>query len=201
MADQNDPRLEVFFKNLKTSISLKKVSSIEIQIWKIWLEHHNPKVKNSMFLGIAAMNNRQFEKALGYFRLLTEIEPDFAEGWNKRATVAYALGDLDASVLDIQKTIALEPRHFGAMAGLAGDKWSLGFVEETEEQVVKHLDGHMKNVSTNDNKTKAVMKQMREDEEAHGLAAREAGAADLPEEIKEVMSAVAKIMTSTSYQI
>ena len=59
----------------------------------------------------------------------------------------------------------------------------------------------MKNVSTNDNKTKAVMKQMREDEEAHGLAAREAGAADLPEEIKEVMSAVAKIMTSTSYQI
>ena len=89
----------------------------------------------------------------------------------------------------------------GAVAGLAGDKWSLGFVEETEEQVVKHLDGHMKNVSKNDNKTKAVMKQMREDEEAHGLAAREAGAADLPEEIKEVMSAVAKIMTSTSYQI
>lgn len=89
----------------------------------------------------------------------------------------------------------------GAVAGLAGDKWSLGFVEETEEQVVKHLDGHMKNVSKNDNKTKAVMKQMREDEEAHGLTAREAGAADLPEEIKEVMSAVAKIMTSTSYHI
>ena len=106
-----------------------------------------------------------------------------------------------------QKPSVLNPLWYGmsftlgAMAGLAGDKWSLGFVEETEEQVVKHLDGHMKNVSTNDNKTKAVMKQMREDEEAHGLAAREAGAADLPEEIKEVMSAVAKIMTSTSYQI
>jgi ubiquinone biosynthesis monooxygenase Coq7 len=106
-----------------------------------------------------------------------------------------------------QKPSVLNPLWYGmsftlgAMAGLAGDKWSLGFVEETEEQVVKHLDGHMKNVSTNDNKTKAVMKQMREDEEAHGLAAREAGAADLPEEIKEVMSVVAKIMTSTSYQI
>ena len=106
-----------------------------------------------------------------------------------------------------QKPSVLNPLWYGmsftlgAMAGLAGDKWSLGFVEETEKQVVKHLDGHMKNVSTNDNKTKAVMKKMREDEEAHGLAAREAGAADLPEEIKEVMSAVAKIMTSTSYQI
>ena len=89
----------------------------------------------------------------------------------------------------------------GAIFGSFGKKTSLGFVEETEKQVVKHLDGHKKNVSTNDNKAKAVMKQMREDEEAHGLAAREAGAADLPEEIKEVMSAVAKIMTSTSYQI
>ena len=91
MADQNDPRLEVFFKNLKTSVSLKKVSSIEIQIWKIWMEHHNPKVKSSMFLGIAAMKNQQFGKALEYFRLLTEIEPNFAEGRIKRATVFYLM--------------------------------------------------------------------------------------------------------------
>ena len=89
----------------------------------------------------------------------------------------------------------------GAVAGLAGDKWSLGFVEETEEQVVKHLDGHMKKVSSKDNKTKAIMKKMREDEEAHGLAAQKAGAAELPEEVKEIMSAVAKVMTTTSYQI
>ena len=89
----------------------------------------------------------------------------------------------------------------GAVAGLAGDKWSLGFVEETEEQVVKHLDGHMKKVSSKDNKTKVIMKQMREDEEAHALAAQKAGAAELPEEVKEIMSAVAKVMTTTSYQI
>ena len=59
MADQNDPRLEVFFKDLKTSQSMKKASSIELQIWKIWMEHRNPKAKNSMFLGIAAMKNQQ----------------------------------------------------------------------------------------------------------------------------------------------
>ena len=89
----------------------------------------------------------------------------------------------------------------GAVAGLAGDKWSLGFVEETEEQVVKHLDGHMKKISSKDNKTKVIMKQMREDEEAHGLAAQKAGAAELPEEVKKIMSVVAKVMTTTSYQI
>ena len=50
MADQNDPRLEVFFKDLKTSQSMKKASSIELQIWKIWMEHPNPKAKSSMLL-------------------------------------------------------------------------------------------------------------------------------------------------------
>lgn len=118
MADQNDPRLELIFKDLKTSVTLQKASSIELQIWKIWMEHDNPKVKSSMFLGIAAMNNQQFGKALEHFRLLTEIEPDFAEGWNKRATVFYLLGRFNESQEDVERTLKLEPRHFGALSGL-----------------------------------------------------------------------------------
>ena len=86
MADQNDPRLELLFKNLKTSLSAQKASFIEKNIWKIWMEHRNPKAQSSMFLGIEAMNNQQLGKALAHFSLLTEIEPNFAEGWNKRAT-------------------------------------------------------------------------------------------------------------------
>ena len=117
IADQNDPRLEVFFKDLKTSQSMKKASSIELQIWKIWMEHRNPKAQSSMFLGIAAMNNQQFEKALGHFRLLTEIEPDFAEGWNKRATVLFLMGRFHESSVDVERTLQLEPRHFGALSG------------------------------------------------------------------------------------
>ena len=89
----------------------------------------------------------------------------------------------------------------GAVAGLIGDKWSLGFVHETEEQVVKHLDGHLDKLSKKDLKTKAVIEQMRIDEEQHSHDALEAGAEVLPDEIKNLMSKVAKVMTSSSYHI
>ena len=89
----------------------------------------------------------------------------------------------------------------GAVAGIIGDNWSLGFVHETEEQVVKHLDGHLDKLSKKDLKTKAVVEQMRIDEEQHSHDALEAGAEILPDEIKNLMSKVAKVMTSSSYHI
>ena len=66
--------------------------------------------------------------------------------------------------------------------------------------MVKHLEGHMKNVSKKDTRTLAIMDQMKSDEEAHGKMAHEAGAAELPSEVKELMGVVAKIMTKTSYE-
>ena len=117
MADQNDPRLDLLFKNLKASVSFQKASSVEIQIWKIWMEHQNPRAQSSMFLGIEAMNNQQLGKALGHFNQLTEIEPEFAEGWNKRATVLYLMGRFKESEADVLRTLELEPRHFGALSG------------------------------------------------------------------------------------
>ena len=89
----------------------------------------------------------------------------------------------------------------GAVAGLIGDNWSLGFVHETEEQVVKHLDGHLDKLSKKDLRTKAVIEQMRIDEEQHSHDALEAGAEILPDEINDLMSKVAKVMTNSSYHI
>ena len=89
----------------------------------------------------------------------------------------------------------------GAVAGLIGDNWSLGLVHETEEQVVKHLDGHLDKLSKKDLKTKVVIEQMRIDEEQHSHDALEAGAEILPDEIKDLMSKVAKVMTNSSYRI
>ena len=89
----------------------------------------------------------------------------------------------------------------GAAAGLAGDKWSLGLVHETEEQVGKHLEGHLDDLSLNDKKTAAILEQMQIDESKHSEEALESGAENLPEGLKKVMSVIAKVMTRTSYYI
>ncbi len=89
----------------------------------------------------------------------------------------------------------------GAIAGKAGDKWSLGFVAETEKQVVKHLDEHLTRITQSDPKTRAILEQMKEDEGRHATNAIESGGKELPIPIKAAMTLVSKIMTKTSYWI
>ncbi|MEJ2449263.1 MAG: 2-polyprenyl-3-methyl-6-methoxy-1,4-benzoquinone monooxygenase [Gammaproteobacteria bacterium] len=89
----------------------------------------------------------------------------------------------------------------GALAGIAGDKWSLGFVAETEHQVVRHLDSHLAQISEKDQKTRAVLEQMREDEGRHATTALNAGGAALPAPVRGVMKLTSKVMTRTAYWI
>ena len=87
----------------------------------------------------------------------------------------------------------------GALAGIAGDKWSLGFVAETERQVVKHLDEHLNTISENDIESRAVLEQMKMDEGRHATVALEAGGAELPAAVKSLMALTSKVMTKTAY--
>jgi ubiquinone biosynthesis monooxygenase Coq7 len=89
----------------------------------------------------------------------------------------------------------------GALAGVIGDKWSLGFVAETEKQVVKHLEGHLQRLPTEDHKSRAILEQMRDDEGRHATVAIESGGAGLPEPVRQVMRCTSKIMTRTAYWI
>ena len=89
----------------------------------------------------------------------------------------------------------------GASAGLAGDKWSLGFVAETERQVVKHIDDHLSKLPKIDAKSCAILKQMREDELQHGKAAEDAGASELPKPVKAAMHAVSRVMVFGAYWV
>ena len=89
----------------------------------------------------------------------------------------------------------------GASAGLAGDKWSLGFVAETEHQVVAHLESHLTQISQHDNKSRAILEQMIEDESQHATAALDAGGANLPTPLKKFMALTSKVMTKMAYRL
>ncbi|MGM0594164.1 MAG: 2-polyprenyl-3-methyl-6-methoxy-1,4-benzoquinone monooxygenase, partial [Pseudomonadota bacterium] len=89
----------------------------------------------------------------------------------------------------------------GALAGAIGDKWSLGFVVETEHQVCRHLEEHMAQLSPQDKRSRAVLEQMHEDEARHADMAQAAGAAPYPTPIKKLMQLTSKVMTKTAYWV
>lgn len=89
----------------------------------------------------------------------------------------------------------------GAIAGLAGDRTSLGFVAETERQVVEHLESHLEQLPDADRRTRAVIEQMRRDEAHHGSVAKAAGGMDLPGFVQRLMRLTARVMTVTAAKI
>lgn len=117
-ADQNDPRLGTLFEKLKSAPDFEAARELEFYIWHIWSKAGTAGGGVLFRQGVQYMNDGEHEKALVNFNALVEIEPDFAEGWNKRATLRYLMGDYDGSVADIQRTLALEEHHFGALSGL-----------------------------------------------------------------------------------
>jgi len=89
----------------------------------------------------------------------------------------------------------------GAAAGLAGDRWSLGFVAETERQVVEHLEGHIRRLPPQDRRSRAILEQMKIDEGHHATGALEAGGAALPAPVRGLMRLAARVMTTVAYYL
>lgn len=89
----------------------------------------------------------------------------------------------------------------GTFAGLCGDKWNLGFLEETEKQVAAHLKNHLEEIPQDDNKTRVILEKMYEEENHHAEIAHDAGAAELPAPLKIAMKYMSKLMTKTAYWI
>lgn len=117
-ADQNDPRLNDLFAELKTQANQERADAITGEIWSIWREIDDPASADALEKGVRAMSSRQYRTAYQYFTEVIERSPDFAEGWNKRATLLYLVDSYDESIQDIKETLRREPRHFGALSGL-----------------------------------------------------------------------------------
>jgi tetratricopeptide (TPR) repeat protein len=117
-ADQDDPRLPALFARLKSAGSDSEARVVETIVWQIWSISADDEVNAMMQRGLQAMSDGNPKQALTVFDAMVQRSPYFAEGWNKRATVYFLLGDFDASVGDIERTLQLEPHHFGALSGL-----------------------------------------------------------------------------------
>jgi tetratricopeptide (TPR) repeat protein len=117
-ADQKDPRLDQLFGQLQVVGTRQEAHLVEQLIWAVWLESDSDTVNLLVERGLRAMSDGDLETALGVFDNVVDIAPDYAEGWNKRATVYFLMGRYRESIADVEKTLALEPRHFGALSGL-----------------------------------------------------------------------------------
>jgi len=117
-ADQTDPRLKGLFENLRTAASPEAAADVESQIWGIWAKSGDASLDQVFEVGSRAMAIGDTNTALKIFDAIVQKAPNFAEGWNKRATIYYMMGNYEASLADIDRTLELEPHHFGALAGL-----------------------------------------------------------------------------------
>lgn len=160
-ADQTDVRLDTLFATLKASENFEAVVAAERKIWAIWLETPDQKVQGLLETGMIHMKGGANAEALKSFDEIVKLAPDFAEGWNKRATVHYLLGNFDASLADIEKTLALEPRHFGALSGRGLIYSKLEDLEKALVAFEAALDVHpnMAGAKTNVERIRRVLKE------------------------------------------
>ena len=122
LANERDNKLNYLFDKLKNA-SKTEALEIENEIWSIWSVHPSNnrrgyRLTEMLSKGDYLLKNGRLENALEIFTVIIAADPNWSEGWNKRATVLYLLGKYEESIRDIQKTLVLEERHFGALSGL-----------------------------------------------------------------------------------
>ena len=123
-AEERSNKLEKLFTQLKNTKDLSTARIVEKKIWKIWQIHPSDdrrgfRLTELLTQGSRLMNIGELSKAYELFTKIIATEPDWSEAWNKRATVLYLMSQNQSSLDDIKITLALEPRHFGALSGQA----------------------------------------------------------------------------------
>jgi len=117
-SDQTDARLDELFTTLQSSENSGVLEETEVHIWAIWFESGREEIDSLMEEAGVAVQSGQLAQAENLYSRVIKMAPGFSEGWNRRATVRYYQQDYGGSIKDIQQTLSLEPRHFGAIWGL-----------------------------------------------------------------------------------
>lgn len=109
--------LDSLFARLRRVSGEDEANRTEAAIWKLWMSSDSPTAEVLLGQATAAMEAKEFDASLEILDSLVEVYPDFAEAWNKRATLYFYLGRYRESLADIETVLDLEPRHFGALSG------------------------------------------------------------------------------------
>jgi len=113
-------KIDKLYVELKSAGSYEEARQIEQQLWDSWnVDSTNARARELMWLGIISMEQNELDSAVLMFDGVIKNDPDWAEGWNKRATINFFLGEYESSIRDIKETLVREPRHFGALTGMA----------------------------------------------------------------------------------
>ena len=156
-ADDRNLELNRLFNELK----IKDQSSsfkIEQKIWKIWSTHpNNDELTSMLSVGTDFVNNNQHLKAVEIFTKVIDLDPGWAEAWNKRATVLYMMGEFEKSQKDIDEVLKLEKRHFGALAG----QGLVNIKLENYEKAIMSYEEAMK-IYPSMNSPKIMIKELKE---------------------------------------
>ena len=150
-ADQTDPALDGLFSDLKAAQSPQQVRRIETQIWALWFDTGSEEIDRMLRAGDIALSTGRFKRSYAILNGVIERRPDLSEGWNRRATLRYLMGDYEGSIADIDETLKREPRHFGALSGLGLCHLKLGNREEALAAFERALihNPHMPGVKRN----------------------------------------------------
>jgi tetratricopeptide (TPR) repeat protein len=133
-------RLEALFGTLKSTADEDAAKAAENDIITLWLESGSDTVDLMMSWTLSALEEKDYGLALDYLDRLLIMKPDYAEGWNKRATVHFLKDDYPKAIADIERALALEPRHFGALSGLGTIMRDIGDKDRALEAYKKALD-------------------------------------------------------------
>ena len=106
------------YERLAAATTEEEGSRAEDAVWEMWIDHPDAEIRDAIALGMRQREAYDWDAALKTFSRVIERDPDYAEGWNQRAFIHFLKGDYDASLADLDKTLELEPRHFGALAGV-----------------------------------------------------------------------------------
>tara|TARA_Y100001970_G_scaffold262693_1_gene347242 strand:- start:294 stop:845 length:552 start_codon:yes stop_codon:yes gene_type:complete len=135
--DNHQKEIDRLFIQLKSAIDFENSKKIEDQIWKLWVTHPSKNGLTKLLAdGSSAMMDNKLETAYDKFTEVIELDPNWAEAWNKRATVLYLMGKYELSQADIDKVLQLEKRHFGALSGQ-------GLVQSALKNYQKAIDSYI----------------------------------------------------------